>query len=97
MLRDYDPDTHGEVLYIPGSAEGAPIPVGAKVRKVRSEPGDTFPDGAEGVVLASHLIQGEFGYFVEFDDYPEVPCFILGRRLLRLAELPRSFDGREVR
>lgn len=95
LLRDYDPETHGEVLYVPGQAEGA-VPNGTRVRKVRSEPGDTFEDGVEGVILASHMISGEFGYFVAFDEYPEVPCFIVGHRLMAVAELPEGF-GREVR
>jgi hypothetical protein len=53
----------------------------SRVRKVTFEDGDFHPIGAMATVIGSvGLIEGEFGYFVRWDDFPE-PVFIRGRKL----------------
>lgn len=63
-----------------------PIPRGARVIKINSQPDDAHGDGALAHVadiLGPDAIGG-FGYFVRWDDIPEVPVFIAGSRLRRL-------------
>lgn len=56
---------------------------GTKVSKVGSVPGDAHQDGARARVLGSiGPTPGRlYGYFVEWDDMPDVPTFIAGPRL----------------
>lgn len=73
-------------LFLPGEAIGA-IPNLSRVVKINSEPGDSYPDGTEGIVIASHNaahipgVPHPFGYFVLFDPRPNVPTFIAGNRI----------------
>lgn len=69
------------VMAFNGEAVGA-IPNDTRVAKINSEPGDSFPDGTQGTVLASALVGelGTFGYYVAFDPRP-LPCFIAGYRI----------------
>lgn len=60
-----------------------PLAVGARVTKINSKPDDTHRDGAlarVADVLGPDTLGG-FGYFVKWDDIPEVPVFIAGSRL----------------
>jgi hypothetical protein len=68
-------------------AHGA-IPNGARVEKIHSEPGDEHQDGDRGAVIGSigpilHLVTGEmaYGYWIGWDDRPELPVFIVGDRI----------------
>lgn len=75
-----------------GEAEGAPFRIGDRVVKVNSEPGDSFPDGTEGTVVASAAgdLKGSFYfYYVFFDPLPIPAVLIMGRRL-RAAESSQS-------
>lgn len=85
-----------EAVFIPGHVEGA-IPNTRRVKKRNAEAGDEFPDGAEGTVLSSVRVGDQLGYFVQFDAMPGVPVFLMAHRVLEIAQLPRSFDGREIK
>lgn len=51
--------------------------------KIRREPGDTHPVGAMATVkkILPCAVDGEFAYFVEWDDCPGTLVFIRGRRV----------------
>lgn len=73
------------IYYSTSQAEGA-IPNGTRVMKCGSESGDGHPDGSLAVVIGSagpapHPKTREmiYGYWVVWDDHPNVPCFIAGR------------------
>lgn len=77
------------VTVITGKAEGA-IPIGAKVIKCNSKPGDTFPDGTPGVIYSSQPVPADtpsefkhckFFYFVRFIRPDAVPMGILDERI----------------
>lgn len=71
-----------------------PYPVGTEVEKIESQPGDMHHNGSVGRVvrvlgsMAAGTVLGngevvprlEFGYFVQWRDFP-VPVFIRGSRL----------------
>lgn len=78
-FRDYHP---GEPTgFLPGEAFGA-WPLGTRVVKVHSQLGDGHADGAPGRIVASHCVgDGEYFYFVVWDDTPEVAVGIMGVRL----------------
>lgn len=62
-------------------APGA-YPNGSRIRKVRSEPGDTTRDGATGRVLGSLAGgRGLLGYFIEWDALPQTAVFVAGWRI----------------
>jgi hypothetical protein len=69
-------------------AKGA-LPNGTRVQKIASGPGDAHKDGEWATVLGS-LVAEEFdgrknayGYFVAWDDHPELPVFCTGWRLTK--------------
>lgn len=72
--------------YIRDEAPGA-WPNGTRVVKLVQEPTDAHAVGAEAVVLgslgpASYMQhQSIYGYFVEWDDTPGIPCFVLSTRI----------------
>lgn len=91
FLAADDPGTGSiTMMLFTGQADGA-IPNGTRVEKVNSEPGDSFPDGTEGTVLASALVVelGAFGYYVAFDPRP-VACFIAGYRIKPVGKTPST-------
>ena len=53
------------------------LPRGTLVEKIDSAPGDSHQDGARARVLSAF---GD-GYFVEWEDVPGVPVFILAARI----------------
>jgi len=70
------------ILFTRYQAEGA-IPNGARVRKSRCEPGDSHAVGDLATVIGSiGPLEGEFGYFVLWDDFA-APVFVAGRKLER--------------
>jgi hypothetical protein len=81
-LREVSP---GDMpIFPPGEADGA-LPNGARVRKVRDDPGDTHVVGDEAVVIASHgQFLGQYLYFVVWDDLPDIPVGIQSSKLARL-------------
>ncbi len=69
------------VNFIGHHAPGA-WPIGTRVAKIHSAPGDTHPDGAQARVIGSAgPADGRFGYMVVWDDLPGVPVFVDGARL----------------
>ena len=66
-----------------GQVEGA-YPNGARVRKVRSEPGDSQPIGTLGTVLGSidPLMTRGVAYFVEWDSMPHHAVLVVAWKLL---------------
>ncbi len=77
-------------LFIMGEAPGA-IPNGKRIVKSRCEVGDAHPLGSKGKVLSSitvtpeqnvkHGANEQFGYFVEWDSHPGVPCAVMGSKI----------------
>lgn len=64
------------------------LAVGARVEKTEYRPGDAHQVGAKGVVICciGGPIEHEgvpevYGYFVQWDDFPGVYCFVAGNRL----------------
>lgn len=58
------------------------MPNGTIVAKCNGEPHDTHLDGALATVIGSIGYGGKVvGYFVEWNDCPEVPVFIAAHRL----------------
>jgi hypothetical protein len=57
---------------------------GTRVQKIGSKPGDAHQDGALATVLNGLEKNGLVGYFVEWDDYPGIPCFVAGYRVKEL-------------
>lgn len=75
-----------EVYFTTNEAEGA-IRNGTRVVKVGREAGDSHDDGAPARVIGSlgpipfRGMTEVYGYWVEWDDMPEVPVFIVGHRI----------------
>ena len=73
-------------LMLLGQAAGA-IPNGSRIRKIKTEPGDSYQDGTEGTVLSSLDFTGApdvphpFAYFISWDPDPNVPVLIGGHRI----------------
>lgn len=92
-----DGDTTGRPVFIPGEAPGA-IPNGSRVVKVWAEKADDHQVGAKATILSSMGpmdaalaaaagrgdLDGEYAYFVEWDDLPGIPVFTRGKKLQRL-------------
>lgn len=63
------------------------LPNGTRVEKSEFRPTDTHPVGAKAIVLGSvgpiefEGIPEVYGYFVDWDDTPGIPCFIAGNRV----------------
>jgi hypothetical protein len=58
------------------------LPKGARVEKCNSQPQDRHRDGARGVVVATlGPVDILLGYFVRWDDLPNVPVFIAYTRV----------------
>lgn len=85
VLRDLGPSDVGlRPVFNPGQAAGAFLN-GSRVKKSRNDPGDTHTVGDCATVLASNgPINGEYFYFVEWDDLPGVPVGIRGGKLAAL-------------
>lgn len=71
--------------YISGSVDGA-IPNRTRIRKIIYEEKDGHQIGAKGIVVASMgpiLWNGKdcYGYFVEWDDMPGIPVFVVGYKI----------------
>jgi hypothetical protein len=49
-----------------------PIPVGARVEKVNTEPGDTYQDGTKGVVRGSKYVDDMPTYLVSWEEMDEI-------------------------
>jgi hypothetical protein len=71
-------------------APGA-LPNGTRVRKINSLGAkDAHQDGALATVVGSvGPLSGTYGYFVFWDDVPNIPCFIAGNRI----EIPNLTPG----
>ncbi len=74
-----------KILFIPGQAVGA-ITNGSRVQKIVYENNDRHQTGAEGTVLSSHgpvTHEGRscYCYFVEWDDMPGIPVFVVGYKI----------------
>jgi hypothetical protein len=85
---------HG-IVFTGQEAPGA-VSNGCRIVKVNSEPADGHPDGSLGTVAGSiavpdemranmppHLRDVEFVYFIKWDSYPELPVFVIGRKIAR--------------
>lgn len=72
----------GMVVSTDSEAAGA-WPNGTRVCKLGSDPGDTHKDGAPATVVGSvgPDEDGTFGYFVRWDDLPDLHVFCTGTRL----------------
>lgn len=63
------------------------LPPGTRVEKINSEPDDTHQDGAPATVLRRfpedpvNDMGREFGYFVHWDDLPDLQVFIAAHRI----------------
>ena len=68
-----------EIGYFDMEVPGA-LPVGARVRKVRSEEGDRNPTGTEGTVAGSieDPSDKQLAYFIVWDTMPGVPVATMG-------------------
>lgn len=74
-----------KIAYLPGQADGA-IPNGTRIRKKIYEGKDAHQIGAKGKILSSHgpvTVKGisAYCYFVEWDDTPGIPVFIVGYKI----------------
>lgn len=74
-----------KLKFIEGSAPGA-IPNGTQIRKRIHEEKDAHEVGARGIVRSSlgpvpFKGKDEFGYFVEWEDLPGVPVFVVGCKI----------------
>lgn len=68
-------------VYTADQAPGA-MSNGTIVEKINTEPGDFHKDGARARVIGSlPEVDGLRGYFVEWDDTPEVPQFVKSTRI----------------
>lgn len=78
-------DALGRNPYVDRSEVPGAWPNGTRVSKCNDEPTDAHKEGDAATVIGSMGPdpEGGFGYFVEWDDTPGVPCFIAGRRLER--------------
>ena len=55
---------------------------GTRVRKIKSEPGDTHPIGSLATVLGSlGLPDIGYGYFVEWDVKPRLAVFVIAAKI----------------
>jgi hypothetical protein len=81
-------EVEGSVVgYILGVADGA-LSIGARIKKVNSEDGDSTPDGTEGTVISSLSappVEGyedvKFFYFVRWDTHPGLPVGVMDRKI----------------
>lgn len=76
-------DAPGPYALVTGQAEGA-WPNGSRVIKTRDEPEDAHAPGAGATILSSigpDPETGIYGYFVEWDDMPGIPCLIAGNAI----------------
>jgi hypothetical protein len=84
-IRDYPGWIGGHSReQVPGA-----IPNGTRVRKVKTEPVDTHPIGAEATVLGSIAIEHpELGvaYFVEWDAKPKVAVLVVSWKIAPIEE-----------
>jgi hypothetical protein len=80
-VRLSDVDRQGVVR---SEAPGA-YPNGSRVEKVSFEKGDFHSVGAMATVVGSvgPVEEGEYGYFVRWDDLADAACFVRGRKLRR--------------
>jgi len=73
-------------VYSSAEAEGA-MPNGTLVEKQNSEPEDGHPDGERGKIVGSMgpleepVLGCRYGYFVMWEENPEVPVFIMETKL----------------
>jgi hypothetical protein len=60
-----------------------PLDRGTRIEKINSVPEDSHRDGAQGSIdrALGPAADETWGYFVRWDDMPEVPVFIAGRRV----------------
>lgn len=78
--------------YMLDEAPGAPILVGQGAIKVLNDPGDTHVIGDTATVIASFgpitagEYEGQYGYFVVWDDMPDLAVFVRGGKLAPLEE-----------
>lgn len=72
-------------VYTSDEAEGG-YPNETRVKKVSWRPGEQHPVGAEGTVAGSIGLDGEYLYFVRWDDEPELPRLSIGVTIARLDE-----------
>jgi len=71
-------------------------PNGTRIRKRLGDPGDQAIVGSTGTVLGSLSNPNlGIGYFVEWDHLPRVAVFIMGRKIVRMANASEPRD-REV-
>lgn len=73
-------------------ADGA-LPNGTRIRKIKSEPLDSQPDGAPGTVLGSFAVDPEhervrYCYFVEWDAVPRLAVGLVDYRLAQEDQQP---------
>ena len=61
-------------------------PNGSRVAKQNSEPGDGHADGSFATVVGSITTPEGVGYFVTWDDAPDMCCAIKGTRIRRVDE-----------
>lgn len=66
-------------------APGA-LPNDTRIRKVNAEPNDGHRNGATGRVLGSMRGGPILGYFVEWDDLPQMAMFVASSRIRRQTE-----------
>jgi len=78
-------------VYSSAEAEGA-MPNGTLVEKQNSEPEDGHPDGERGKIVGSMgpleepVLGCRYGYFVMWEENPEVPVFIMETKLKKYEE-----------
>lgn len=68
---------NGDYRDVPGA-----FPAGTRIQKTGTEPSDAHPDGSPGTVLGS-IGNSEigYGYFIRWDDVPEIPVFVAAHRV----------------
>ncbi len=80
-----------------------PYPPGARVEKINSKPGDGHGDGARAIILGHvgtlpydipamtgtlAIPAGTYGYFVRWDDAPDIWVAVTGNRVRPISETP---------
>ena len=71
------------VDHVPGS-----LRAGVRIEKVGAESGDAHANGALGRIVGVMpvAVEGEFAYFVAWDDMPEAPVFTRGKRVREVVD-----------
>lgn len=69
QYSEYSPEQLEEVFK---GDPRCPIPIGAKVEKVNTEPGDTYQDGTKGIVRGSKYVVDIPTYLVSWEEMDEV-------------------------